>query len=706
MAAIEYYLDSTHYDLVTPDGKITNLRRVSDNQLEGTVFIENISPVFVGFEIDSHAVFFNMKSTLAQVGVDGTGIEYELDKKNCCAQILCRFDGIGPIGTAMLGYLKVGTTVGKLFASDERRRVRDPQYLSRMFGRSDRWGQPLLSLGGMSGSDALVLEKVDGYAVAYLSLQNGCIQYNDGIIGFLPTLSKALERGVSTRRFLRLHQQWNPHGHRNSAPGQLLLVRTLPLHVRTVFARVVPQLLGEGYAHTNASILEPDTAASGDIYELYGNSKRELSDIPLEFYTLEPYREYVFFSDRDQLRNCLENEESLFNAFATAPSEGQTATFVVKGDQLLNLCAEDWIVRHPRPYEFPGKKQTERQALLIERYINQQPAYPFLKCLDRGSITSQGILLCRYFPSPLMKRMLLSDQVQRNLKGVYFVTPSATYGEFFSTEDRALLHDLEKFAIPVYWADPKSGKLLHYVEKADHDSGLFVPIDQVDTFIHATLFGLYGSNLLTDNFDHELKSLLIAIEQLRKSSNHRLLNADTPLALVTGGGPGTMETGNRIAKELGILSCANIIDFSQKEGPVNEQKQNPYIEAKMTYRLDKLVERQAEFNLDFPIFLTGGIGTDFEYALEEVRRKVGAVKATPILLFGKEEYWKEKVSPRFRSNLKHGTIKGSEWTSNCFYCVDSAALGLEVYRRFFDGTLPIGKDGPTYEEGFCLAKNL
>ena len=54
----------------------------------------------------------------------------------------------------------------------------------------------------------------------------------------------------------------------------------------------------------------------------------------------------------------------------------------------------------------------------------------------------------------------------------------------------------------------------------------------------------------------------------------------------------------------------------------------------MTYRLDKLVERQAEFNLDFPIFLPGGIGTDFEFALEEVRRKVGSVTITPILLLG------------------------------------------------------------------------
>ena len=81
-----------------------------------------------------------------------------------------------------------------------------------------------------------------------------------------------------------------------------------------------------------------------------------------------------------------------------------------------------------------------------------------------------------------------------------------------------------------------------------------------------------------------------------------------------------MEIGNRVAKNLSILSCANIVDFRQKDQTiVNEQLQNSYIDAKMTYRIDKLVERQADFDLDFPIFLAGGIGTDFEYTLEEAQ---------------------------------------------------------------------------------------
>lgn len=703
MPSIEYYLDPAHFDLVTPDGKIISLKKIDEKNLEATVFIEHISPVFVGFKIEPRLVFFNIKSTLAQVGVDGIGLEYSLDSKSRSAEIKVHIKAIGKLAEEMLKYIQVGAEIGKLFAADERRRVRDPDYLSRMFGRADRWGRPLLSLGGLHGSDDLILDKLDGRTVAYLSLQMGRVIYSDEMLGFLPTLGKALVSNLKTRGLMRLHQEWHPHLPRNIAEDELLLVRTLPLHIRTVFGRVVDNLLAEGYKHTSASILQPDTKASGDIYELFGNSRRELSDIPLEFYTLEPYREHVFFSDRDQLQSCLENQETLFNAFKTAPGtmNERAATFVVKGEQMLNLSDEDWIVRETRPFDFPGTTHIERQAQLVERYIEQQPTYPFLKSINDGAITSQGVLLTRHFPSPLLKRMLLGDMTQRFLKGIYFQYPSLSGDGFFSSEDRALLHDLEKFAIPVFWVDQASQKILRYAEKDGRDTGMFVPLDKVDTFFRATSIGIYGSNLMRGDFEHELKELLQGLLELKQTIDHPLVSKNKPLAMITGGGPGAMEVGNKVACELGILSCANIVDFRPKSGGVvNEQLQNPYVQAKMTYRLDKLVERQAEFYLDLPIFLVGGIGTDFEFSLEEVRRKVGAQHSTPVILFGGSDYWLRKLTSRFQLNLESKTIAGSEWLSNSFFSIQSAKEGLAVYREYLHGNLLIGKEGPIYPNGF------
>ncbi len=705
---MESYLYSAHYDLASPDGFIKELKLLPDGTKEALVHIEHISPAFVGYRIEKEHLIFNLKSTLAQLGINGIGQEFMLDAKKNRAEVKVQLFGIGDIAKKMLELISEGAYIGKLFAADPKRRVRNPDYLMRMFGRADRQGRPLLSLGGPQGSDQLILEVIEGRTVAFLTLQEGTLGYDPTIAGFLPILAKALHRPeISLRTLLQLQQTWQEGSKRVVEPDKILLVRTPPLHIRTVFGRVIDKLLPQGMRHTSACILDPTTRASGDVYELYGNSSKELTDIPLEFYTLEPHREHVFFADRDQLQTCLEDPAYIFRAFETAPEplKLHTAVFIVKGEQMLNLKASDWIAREPLKSEFPGLIHPGRQALMVERYIHQQPSYPFLKSIEDGLITSEGILLARYFPSPLMKKMLIGDIVQHNLKAIYFQHPSYSSGDFFSHEDRSTLLDLAKFAIPVFWVDKVSGKVLQYVPKPDKDCGMFVPIPLVDAFLKATAFGMYGSNLIpTLDFEKEFIELFEGIKKLRMESYHPLFNRDTPIAVITGGGPGVMELGNKVAKTLNLLSCADIVDFRPKAGGavVNEQKQNPYIDAKMTYRIDRLVERQAEFNLDFPIFLMGGIGTDFEYTLEEVRRKVGSTKATPVLLFGEPDYWRQKITSRFKCNLMSGTIAGSEWVSNCFICVKSADAALRLYRDYFGGKRVIGKGGPVFQDGFAI----
>jgi predicted Rossmann-fold nucleotide-binding protein len=704
---MESYLTHGPYDLVSPDGKITHLKWKSDTVLQASLLIESISPVFRGFFLDPKLLFFNLKSTLAQIGIHSRDLAIQLDPKKLRAELQIDLIAHGKIAEEMLQLLPLSSYIGKLFAPDPARRVRDPDYLLRMFGRCDREGRPLLLLGGMEQGGDFILEKIEGRTVAYLALKPGVVTYEESVHGFLPTLAKALLHNTpNTRQLLQLHQHLSPQRQRRVHPHEILLVRTAPLHVRTVYGRVINELLPPGYHHTSASVLQPDTAASGDIYELFGVSHQPIQEIPLEFYTLEPHREHVFFSDRDQLQATLDEPEALFKAFDTAPAKTSAALFVVKGTQLQTLQPSDWIIRDPKKHPFPGLAHPSRQALLVEKYIDNQPATPFLKSIEEGLITSQGVLLTRYFPTPLLKRILLNEIVTRSLKRIYFEIPSASHDLFFSQEDRALLVDLANFAVPVYWVDRTSQQILQYVLKPEKDVGMFVPLALVEAFRKATVIGLYGSNLIEGDFAPEFTALLQGLLALRTHTNHPLLCTDTPLALVTGGGPGAMEVGNRVAKTCGLLSCANIVDFRPKEGGVvNEQKTNPYIQAKMTYRLDRLVERQAEFYLDLPIFLPGGIGTDFEYTLEEVRRKTGGCPANPVLLFGPAAHWSQKITSRFQENLKSGTIRGSEWVSNCFYCIETAEEGLQVLKKFFTNTLPIGKEGPVYPEGFCIVKN-
>ena len=691
-----------HHDLVTPDGMITSISQRSETKLIATIFIENISPSFVGFSIDKSSIIFNLKSTLAQLGVNARLIDLELHHGRRCCDVSIEMVSLSKEGTLALSFIQEGVFVGKLFAADKSRRVREPFYLSRMFGRSDREGMPLLSLGEEDGKSHWTLKEIDGRVVAFLPLKKGIQTYDTKVQGLIPILIEALKHpDIKVRELINLTQV------KKDAPrvanGSFLLVNTLPLHIRTVFARVVDEFLPDTVYHTAASVLQPDTFASGDVYELYGSNPSEITEIPLEFYTLEPYREHVFFSDRDQLQVSIEDPKILFQALETAPhpTHHKCATFVVKGEQLHSLTPEDWIQTESTHQVFPGFFHPTEQAEKVERYMHAQPSYPYLEAIETGAITSQGILLSRYFPSPIMKRMLLSEKVYHFLKGIYFEHPSRSHGEYFSHEDRTLLLDLAKFGISIYWLDRRSNEILRYVPKPGKDSGMFVPLSKVETFIAATILGVYGSNLLEGTFESLIAELLQVLLELKKTCTHRLLNPETPLALVTGGGPGVMKVGNRVAKELGILSCANILDFrTNSNSVVNEQEQNPFIEAKMTYRLDRLVERQAEFHLDFPIFLMGGIGTDFEYAIEEIRRKTGVKSPSPVLLVGDPNYWKQKITAKFECNTNTGTIIGSEWVSNCFYCIQNAKQGLQVYDEFFSGKLSIGPSGPIYAQGF------
>lgn len=698
-------LSAHHHDLVTPDGCIKKIERFGEDRAIADLHIENISPVFVGFCIPKDHIVFNFKSALAQLGLNAVAIGLELSRKSCRAEVKVEIKALCPLSRKMLALLGEGAYIGKLFAEDERRRVRNADYLLRMFGRFDRDGRPLLSLGGTLKSDELLLDKIDDHLVAFLKLKKGKMHYQNSIEGFLPTLSLALKTTTSLRSLLRLHQIWDAGAKRVVTPGHILLACTEPLHIRTLFAQVVQKLLPKGFHHTNANILQPDTLASGDIYEFFGEAEEEIDELPLQFYKLEPYREHVFFSDRDQLLHNLEDPQMIFNAFKTAPHpiEQQAAVFIVKGTQMLRLNEEDWVTRDKTP---PPPFETSTRPDIVQEYVKEhQPSYPFLRAMERGMITSQGVLFTRYFPSPLIKRMFLSYYVQQILKRVYFQIPSRYYGDYFSPQDRTLLIDLDICGIPTYWVDTFTHQILQYVQRPNKSSGLFVPLDRVETFKKATFFGIYGSNLLAGDFKQELQKLLAGILKMKETLNHPMLNKNTPLALVTGGGPGAMEVGNKIAKELSILSCAHIVDFRvfphSKE--VHEQKQNPYVEAKMSYRLDQLIERQANFYLDFPIFVMGGIGTDFELSLEELRHKVGSA-ATPIILFGPPQYWRKKITSRYLINKASGTIKGSEWISNSFFCIESAEEGLAVYKQYFEGTLPIGSGYPSFEDGFVVVK--
>src|SRR3990167_5843605 len=253
---MERFLIPGLYDLISPDGQIVSYTQVNELEAKALVSIRDISPAFKGFEIDPTLVTFNIKSTLAQLGLDGIGLEYHLNKVELSAQIHVSLHAHGPLAKAVLQHLSKGQYIGKLFAADDRRKVQNPDYLLRMFNRNDRAGAPLLYLGDPLNSEHLILEKKEGETIAFLSLLEGTLHYNSYVQGFIPVLTKALEHpSFRLRSLLQLLQKWDENQPRTLQGSDILLVKTRPLHIRTAFARVKQNLLPKGFFHTSASVL-------------------------------------------------------------------------------------------------------------------------------------------------------------------------------------------------------------------------------------------------------------------------------------------------------------------------------------------------------------------------------------------------------------------------------------------------------------------
>ena len=699
------------WDLATPDGEVTSFERSRDRKsLSCVIVISCISSRFAGWNSSYHvSVVFNLKSTLSQLGVNGTGHDIIFNHDNLSCKLTVDLIAISPLGILALDEVTLGTQVGKLFCRDVARRVTNSNYLTRLITRVDRKGVPLVHLGDEGHWSC---NNIDGRVIFKVKLREGVVRYDGDIHGSLPAIGRCLKKKIQCKHIIRLHQHHDCDRSRVAVPHQMLMVRTYPLILRNCYARIAVDLLPEGIQCCTSNILEPVNSfrideEEGRTFCFYGSSAQYLTELPFEIYQLEPWREHLYFED--EFKGVLDsNPRLIFKSFlkmSEANQGSQMSCYVVKKEQLENLKASDWISTTPVKGDYPGITEPEKQRASVREYVRQQACYGILKAISIGDISSHGVLFTRYLPSPVLKNLLLSDTVSACLKRIYFQTCSKENGCFLSQEDRSLLYDLSLFGVEVFNICPDQEKMFKYVHKKGRDHGAFVPVyptDLISDYLGATAFGVYGSNLKQGDLESELMKLIGGVKDMRNHVQNPLLHPGKPLAIVTGGGPGAMEVGNRVAKQCGVLSCGNICDFSKKGTvTVNEQKRNPFVDVWMTYKLEKLVERQSDFQLDFPIFLLGGIGTDFEFGLEEVRRKVGTTPPTPMILFGNEDYWEQKISARYARNTKEGVIQGSEWLSNCFYAAQNAEQALAVYQKWFSGKLLTGSKGPIYEKGFC-----
>jgi hypothetical protein len=119
--------------------------------------------------------------------------------------------------------------------------------------------------------------------------------------------------------------------------------------------------------------------------------------------------------------------------------------------------------------------------------------------------------------------------------------------------------------------------------------------------------------------------------------------------IVTGGGPGVMEAGNRGAAEAGAPSIGLNIVLPHEQAP------NPYVTPELSFNFHYFAIRKMHFMMRAKavVVFPGGFGTLDELFESITLMQTGRMAKVPLILFG-EEFWRSVIN--FDALARFGTI--------------------------------------------------
>ena len=145
--------------------------------------------------------------------------------------------------------------------------------------------------------------------------------------------------------------------------------------------------------------------------------------------------------------------------------------------------------------------------------------------------------------------------------------------------------------------------------------------------------------------------------------------------IVTGGGPGVMEAGNRGAHDIGAPSIGMNIVLPHEQAP------NPYVTPELTFNFHYFATRKIHLVLRsravaiFP----GGFGTLDEFFETLTLIQTGRMERIPLVLFGRD-FWDRALNLEVLE--QEGTISPGD--TNLFTTGDTAEEGWGVIRQFYN----------------------
>ncbi|MBI5716242.1 MAG: TIGR00730 family Rossman fold protein [Burkholderiales bacterium] len=159
---------------------------------------------------------------------------------------------------------------------------------------------------------------------------------------------------------------------------------------------------------------------------------------------------------------------------------------------------------------------------------------------------------------------------------------------------------------------------------------------------------------------------------------------ETPIYVVTGGGPGIMEAGNRGAHEVRGKSIGLNIVLPHEQAP------NPYITPELCFQFHYFALRKMHFVMRSIalVCFPGGFGTLDELFETLTLVQTGKSRARPILLFGRA-FWERLIN--FQHLIDTGMISAGD--ENLVRFVETAEEAWEVLATHYGFDLPATETG-------------
>ena len=144
-------------------------------------------------------------------------------------------------------------------------------------------------------------------------------------------------------------------------------------------------------------------------------------------------------------------------------------------------------------------------------------------------------------------------------------------------------------------------------------------------------------------------------------------------AVITGGGPGMMEAGNRGAKEAGGNSLGLPIDLP------NEQVRNQYLTESANFYYFFIRKLMLSFSSRAYVFFPGGFGTLDEFFETVTLVQTGKIKDVPVILMG-TDFWAPLLA-FIKAQLADSYKTIDPQDTSIYHLVDTEDQALELIRK-------------------------